>query len=462
MFSTDDTIVAIATPPGRGGIGVVRLSGPGAESIARRLVSLEKALTPRYATLATVQMLHPSGDVSEPGVNHAPASAIDQAVVTLFRAPHSYTGEDVVEISAHGSPVVLQVIVKSAVAAGARLAQPGEFTLRAFLRGRLDLPQAEAVADLIDSVTPQQAVVSFDQLQGTLTRAIAAIDGELFDLVAKLEASIDFPDEGYHFIDPVTIVESLAVVEQKLKALLESGRAGRLIREGRTVAIVGPPNVGKSSLFNALVGTSRAIVTPLPGTTRDLVSETVDVCGLRITLVDTAGVRETSDVVEGEGVARSLAAIQAADLVLCVSDLAASETEAALAQALAHHRSVLQVRNKCDLRGPSAPAGEWLYVSATRGDGLDQLKRSIASSLGWNFSGERPEIVNIRHLHLVQRALSSICSARTAIADSGGRLPEEFVLADLATARHSLEEITGARTSEDLLAHIFMRFCIGK
>src|SRR5438477_4811462 len=263
-FSTTDTIVAIATPPGRGGIGVVRFSGPDARAIAGGLIACARPLEPRYATFTLVRA----------------ADAIDHVVVTYFPAPHSYTGEDVVELSAHGSPVVLRAIVAAGAAGGARLAEPGEFTLRAFLNGRIDLPQAEAVADLIDAVTPLQARAAFDQLQGTLTTAIAGIDAALFDLIARLEASVDFPDEGYHFIDPDALAAAIDGLRERTGKLLADGGRGRLVREGLQIAIVGKPNVGKSSVFNALAGASRAIVADIPGTTRDLVTAAIDLGGL--------------------------------------------------------------------------------------------------------------------------------------------------------------------------------------
>jgi len=275
VFSVTDTIVAIATPPGRGGIGVVRLSGPDALAIAGQLIARDGDLEPRRATYAVVRRKslarHPGGFDVAPG-DGADFSRIDQAIVTSFPAPHSYTGEDVVELSAHGSPVVLRAIVEAAMAVGARLAEPGEFTLRAFLNGRIDLMQAEAVGDLIDAATPLQARAAFDQLDGTLTRAIADIDTALFDLIARLEASVDFPEEGYHFVDPDALAAALDALATRTGALLVDARRGRLIREGLQVAIVGAPNVGKSSLFNALVGSARAIVAAVPGTTRDLVT----------------------------------------------------------------------------------------------------------------------------------------------------------------------------------------------
>ena len=249
MFAPDDTIVAVATPPGRGGLGVVRLSGPEAQTLATRLLDHghREPLRARHATVSRIV------DASTPAGN-----AIDQVVVTSFPGPGSYTGDDVVEISAHGSPVLLERIVALACAGGARLAEPGEFTLRAYLNGRLDLVQAEAVADLVDAVTPLQARVAFDQLEGTVTQAIGAIDGDLFDLIARLEASLDFPNEGYHFVEPGTVAQGIGLLRDRVRGLLAGSARGRLIREGCHVVILGKPNVGKSSVFNALVGSSRA------------------------------------------------------------------------------------------------------------------------------------------------------------------------------------------------------------
>ena len=451
MFSTTDTIVAIATPAGRGGIGVVRLSGPDAPRVAQELTGREQAFQPRHATLAKV------GDV----LPNSGRSDIDQAVITFFPAPASYTGDDVVEISAHGSPVILSSIVRAAIERGARLAEPGEFTLRAFVNGRLDLPQAEAVADLIDAATPLQARAAFDQLNGTLTEAIGTIDRELFDLIARLEASVDFPEEGYHFVDPSELASAIDAIRGRTTALLCVGRRGRLIREGFSVAIVGKPNVGKSSLFNALVGAARAIVTEVPGTTRDLVSETVDLDGLRVTLVDTAGLRDTTDIVESEGVSRSIGAAGIADLVLLVCDVTDRSTldEAMLTRTSAG--PTLLVANKVDrARAWSRP--DAVEVSATTGLGVDVLRRRMASALDVDLQADRPAITNVRHIALVERADQALQRARAAALSEGQSMPEEFVLADLQEARAALEEITGRRTPDDLLAHIFARFCIGK
>lgn len=445
MFSTTDTIVAIATPPGRGGIGVVRVSGPDAQAIARCLITRDEALEPRRATLTRVRLKSDSTSLAAV----AAADAIDRVVVTSFHAPASYTGEDVVEISAHGSPVVLRAIVESAIACGARLAEPGEFTLRAFLNGRLDLMQAEAVADLVDAVTPLQARAAFDQLEGTLTRAIAEIDAALFDLIARLEASVDFPDEGYHFVEPGRVASAIDELLARSSTLLADARRGRLVREGLSIAIVGRPNVGKSSLFNALAGASRAIVTEVPGTTRDLVTEVVDLDGLRATLVDTAGLRDTTDPVEAEGVRRAQQAIAVADLTLVVVDT--DEPEAV-------DNKHLIVQNKSDL-GRQARG---IQISATTGFGLDELRKAIVAALDFDPLRDRPEITNARHIALVDRAHRALTRARDAAQADAGSLSEEFVLADLQDARAAFEEISGRRAPEDLLAHIFTRFCIGK
>jgi tRNA modification GTPase len=474
-FSTTDTIVAIATPPGRGGIGVVRLSGPEAHSIARALIERAAPLEPRRATFTRVRLapdtaaipvpLKPettdvadeSSVVSGPGRTMV-TNAIDHAVVTFFPSPRSYTGDDVVELSVHGSPVVLRAVVAAATSAGARPAEPGEFTLRAFLNGRIDLLQAEAVADLIEAATPLQARAAFDQLDGTLTHAIAAIEAALFDLVARLEASVDFPEEGYHFVEPGAVGDALDRVLEQTGALLGDARRGRMIREGLMVAIVGAPNVGKSSLFNALAGAARAIVTDVPGTTRDLVTEFVDVDGLRVTLVDTAGLRESADAAEREGVARARRSAGIADLVLHVEDRSRPRLTDTASRTRA--RKELYIANKADLPAAWRDAAA-IEVSAVTGAGLDAVRQSIVAALDVDLQRDRPAITNVRHIALVERAHAALARARAALSVDRS-LPEEFVLADLAEARAALEEITGHRTSEDVLEHIFARFCVGK
>jgi tRNA modification GTPase len=448
MFSTTDTIVAIATPPGRGGIGVVRISGPDAATIASAL-SGRAWFKPRHATLVRI----------------GGAEARDEAIVTSFAAPASYTGEDVIEISAHGSPVLLNGIVHAAMRAGARLAEPGEFTLRAYLHGRMDLIQAEAVQDLVSSVTPLQARSAFDQLEGTLTDRIREIDSALFDLSARLEASLDFPGEGYHFVRPDRVATELDTVIGTIDSLLRDAGAGRLVREGAQVVIVGRPNAGKSTLFNALVGAGRAIVTDIPGTTRDLLAEKVDIEGIAITLVDTAGMRQqASDVVEAEGISRARSAAERAHLTLVVLDRSRplNQDDHTLLEATDRSARVV-VLSKADLpraftdRGLSA---EGIDVSVTAGIGMDGLRRRIVERLGLdNRHRETPAITNVRHVDLLERARFALRRARDS-AQTG--LPEELAAADVAEARAHIEEITGRRTADDTLHAIFDRFCIGK
>ncbi len=462
MFSTDDTIVAIATPAGRGALGIVRLSGPEARVVAETLLARATPLEPRVATFGRVR---PTREVA----GDDPRAVADHVVATFFSAPHSYTGEDVVEIGAHGSNVVLRGLVLAAIGAGARLAEPGEFTFRAFVRGRLDLVQAEAVADLVDAVTPLQARTAFDQLEGTLSGAINALYAELFDLVAKLEASVDFSEESYHFVEPGNLAASLAAIRSEMDGLLRDARLGRLIREGAQVAILGKPNVGKSSLFNKLVGSSRAIVTNVPGTTRDMLTEQVDLLGIRVTMVDTAGIQPTTDIVEQEGVARSVSASGVADLVLVVLDqsqrLDAMDVEVL---ALTKETRRLLVLNKADLPARWDVAAletdsPRIVISLVEADALDRVVPAIVGVLtDGELLRDGAAITNVRHAELLDRAHQAVARAENAVAGSENRLPEEFVLADLQDARVALEEITGRRTADDVLAHIFSRFCIGK
>lgn len=447
-FDTSDTIVAIATPRGRGGIGVVRISGPDATALAAALLPDHPALEPRHATYTRIV--------------DAQGAPIDDVVATRFVAPHSYTGDDTVELSAHGNPVLLDRIVAAAVARGARLARPGEFTLRAFLNGRIDLPQAEAVADLVDAVTPLQARTAFDQLEGTLTRAIASVDAPLFDLIARLEASIDFPDEGYHFVSPEDAAREARAVAASIGTLVARGREGRLIREGALVVLAGRPNTGKSSLFNALAGTDRAIVTEIPGTTRDLVTEAIDINGLAVTLVDTAGVRETVDAVELEGVGRARTAARTADCVVVVIDGAETmrESDRELIAATEGRPRVIAV-NKADLpRADEALPGARVDVSAHTGEGLPSLRAAIVEALGAREQlTDAPSVTNARHLALLEEARAAVLRGAEALAHGA---PEELALADLQDARGLFDEIVGRRTVDDVLIKIFESFCIGK
>jgi tRNA modification GTPase len=450
MFDVTDTIVAIATPPGRGGIGVVRLSGPGSLRVARALAGGHDDFEPRRATLTRVA---------------GRAGAIDRVLVTSFPGPHSYTGEDVVEISAHGCPVLLQQIVASATAAGARVAAPGEFTLRAFLNGRIDLVQAEAVCDLIDAVTPTQARAAFDQLEGTLTERIGAIDRALFELTTRLEASLDFPAEGYHFIENEATAAELDAICGDLDVLLRDAERGRLVRDGLHVVIAGRPNTGKSSLFNRLAGARRAIVTDVPGTTRDLLTEVVDIDGIPVTLVDTAGIREgPSDAIEAEGIARASGAWRVAALTLVVLDRSAplTDDDRRLLDVTSSAPRLI-VANKSDLPERWACGSldsEVIEVSAKTGAGEDALRNGIARTmLGSNVERDVPAITNTRHVQLLTGARGALVRARDA---ARAAVPEEFVLADIHDARALFEEITGRRAPDAVVHAIFDRFCIGK
>ncbi len=463
MFSTEDTIVAISTPPGHGGIGIVRISGPGAAENIRALLPHTPVLEPRRATVASV---------IDPSVG---GRRLDRVLVTYFPAPNSYTGEDVVEISAHGSPVLLRQIVNAAVNSGARLAKPGEFTLRAFLNGRVDLVQAEAVGDLVNAVTPLQARVAFDQLEGTVTDHITEIEATLFNLVARLEASVDFPDEGYHFVDAQSVnTETQGLVEQ-VAALLIDARRGRLLREGGQVVILGKPNVGKSTLFNQLLGVSRAIVTHIAGTTRDLLTETVEIGGIPITLVDTAGIRATDGAIETEGVNRARAAIKVARLVVLVFDRSRplDKNDLSLLRETATLERVVVI-NKIDRpaawdvdRLIQAGAGSLVLdsvvaVSLLESDPVHVMAvRSALSDtlLEGNDLRDPPAVTNLRHIELLERAQVALRRAATAGLASSS---EEFVLADLAEAQQALSEVTGARTADDVLDRIFSEFCVGK
>jgi tRNA modification GTPase len=457
----------------------VRISGADAEPIARRLTARPTPFPPRHATLAAV-----GGGTAAAGGGRGGTAAAgggrprnspcpktagvgggdvrDRAVVIFFQAPQSYTGEDVVEISAHGSPVVLNAIVRAAVEAGARLAEPGEFTLRAFLHNKIDLVQAEAVGDLIDAVTPLQARAAFDQLEGTLTSAIAEIEHGLFDVMAKLEASLDFPDEGYHFVEPNEAGKAIRAIVARIDALLAQAARGRLIREGAQVAIVGAPNVGKSSLFNALLNTNRAIVTAIPGTTRDVLTERADIGGLSLSLIDTAGVRETADVVEREGVSRSRGTLRVADLAIVVLDRSRplTDDDREILRATEHQPRVV-VANKSDLAAALTFEGvDAVELSAATGAGIDRLIETIANTLtAAEPLRDQPQITNTRHSLLLERAKASLDRAAAAL---DGQVSEEFPLLDLQEAAQSLQEITGKKTSDDLLHHIFARFCIGK
>ena len=445
-----DTIVAISTPPGTGGLGVVRLSGAQARAIAAGILRFPKPpeWTPWTAALAELP--------------DAAGHTVDQVVATFFAQPRSYTAEDLVEISCHGSPVVLRFAVERALEAGARLAEPGEFTLRAFLNGRIDLPRAEAVRDLIEATTLYQARIAAQQAEGWVSRRIAPLKEQLVELTALLEAGIDFAEDDIEVASDADILARLAPVASGLAELASSFDYGKLVHSGLNLAIVGRPNVGKSSLFNRLLEQDRAIVTEAPGTTRDLVSEAAAIEGIPVKFVDTAGIRTGQDRAETLGVERSFQAMADADLRLVVFDLSAPlapEDLELAARARSQGRTLL-VGNKCDLERRAETSEDFVAVSALTGAGIPALRRRIAEAIAP--AGIPPEtgfITSLRHAGLLREALAALEKGRAAAV---ARLPHEMLLLDLYAALQALDAITGATTADDILNRIFSTFCIGK
>ena len=481
----EDTIVAISTPAGRGGLGVVRLSGANAVEIASRLIKLSHSpLETQRATLGTFTSADSGG-------------TLDQVVVTCFRAPHSYTAEDVVEISCHGSPVILRHLHECCLSAGARTAEPGEFTMRAFLNGRIDLTQAEAVRDLIESQTLYQARVAARQLEGSISTRLKPHKQVLLDLIARLEAGIDFAEDDVSVIAWSEILARMDRIIADLQKLVAGFKYGRIVREGLTLAIVGRPNVGKSSLFNRLLNEERAIVTPLPGTTRDTVTETINVGGIPLRFVDTAGIREASDEVERIGVKRAFSAIADSDLRLMVVDSSGPWTreDTALLERLRPLGSLLMAMNKSDVPSqisdielgfttadaPYAMSGEnpnelgnipaaarsegapfeIVHTSAVTGEGIAELRDKILAlatpTHGTPAEGEL--ITNLRHWQLIETSLAGLAKARQAAEQ---KTHHEMLLLDLYDALRPLDFITGATFADDVLDIIFKTFCVGK
>ncbi|HEY6250851.1 MAG TPA: tRNA uridine-5-carboxymethylaminomethyl(34) synthesis GTPase MnmE [Candidatus Angelobacter sp.] len=448
----DDTIVAAATPPGRGGIGVVRLSGPESRPIAESMLRLKHEMEAGRAALA--ELVEPES-----------GERIDEAVVTFFAKPHSYTTDDVVEISAHGSPVVLGHVVEMALARGARLAEPGEFTMRAFLNGRLDLTQAEAVRDLIESQTLYQAKVAAQQLEGALSKRLQPIKKKLVDLIAVMEAGIDFAEDDVAVLPSAQILAHIAEVKEPLEKLKASFAYGKVVHEGFTLAIVGRPNVGKSSLFNRLVERERAIVTATPGTTRDLVTETVALGGIPLKLIDTAGIRHSTEEAESIGIRKSYEALSEADMVVVVLDSSAGmlKDDETLLQAVKSRRALVAA-NKADLAATSIaqPDGfKLIRTSAVTGEGIDHLRAEILSAVSGQPAGEQETgfLTNMRHERLVEESLSALAAAQRAVQ---GKVPHEMIMIDLYAALRPLDAITGETTADDILNLIFSSFCIGK
>lgn len=451
VVSSDDTIVALSTPPGRSAIGVIRISGSEAIRICDQFLNASSTLNHRCATIGKWQTS--SGTV------------VDEVVVVMYRRPHSYTGEDVVEISAHGNPLVLNQIVNMIQAAGARIAAPGEFTLRAVAHGKMDLIQAEAVRDFVAAQTDGQARVALRQLDGQLSKHVAPAKEGLVGLIARLEAGIDFAEDDVELPDSQKSADAVAGFRSTLEALQKTYSFGRLLSAGVRVVIVGRPNVGKSSLFNRLVSMDRAIVTEIPGTTRDVLSEVGDVNGIPVQFFDTAGVRETKDRVEKIGVSRTMETVTEADLVLLVIDGSSALTEEDLAiyarvRGLPHR----VVANKLDV-GPredvSLDEMEPIWISARTGQGLDGLQERISEFL----ASDRAEgiagtiLTSSRQNETVLRAIAALLSGEAALREG---TPHEMALLDLYEALSALNELTGEVTTEDILGQIFSTFCIGK
>jgi tRNA modification GTPase len=432
-----DTIAAIATPPGRGGIGVVRVSGPGASGIALRLIG--RVPPARRAVVASARDAH--------------GAALDEGLALFFPAPHSYTGEAVFEFQGHGGPVVMQALLGACVDAGARLAEPGEFTRRAFLNGRLDLAQAEAVADLIEAASREAARSALRSLRGEFSAAIDALVAQLVELRALTEAMLDFPEEEVDALHRDDAATRLARVRAALAGVLCKSRQGSLLRSGIHVVIAGRPNVGKSSLLNRLAGEERAIVTPVAGTTRDALRESILIDGVPLVVIDTAGLRPSTDPVERLGIERTQRELGQADLIMAVFE--AGETHAPL-QELPAGVARLEVYNKIDLvPGFVAPQGA-VAVSALTGAGLEALRAALLVAAGWSAAGESVFLARERHLRALQLAASHL---ESAAAES--RRWEIFA-EELRLAQEALAAITGEFTADDLLGEIFNRFCIGK
>ena len=443
-----DTIAALSTPPGRGGIAVVRISGPRAAAVAA-LLAPSVRLAPRTAA---------SGKIVD-----ADGRAVDRALVTFFKKPNSYTGEDVAEIACHGSLPVVRFVVERAAELGARLAEPGEFTRRAYLNGRIDLVQAEAVRDLIDAATLYQARVAVRQVEGSLSQQIRPLKKRLVDCIALLEAGIDFAEDDVDVAADDHILERLAPVREGIARLAEGFRFGKVVRSGFKLAIVGRPNVGKSSLFNCLLQRDRAITSPTAGTTRDAINETASFEGIPVELVDTAGIHATGDAIEAEGVERSRQAMQEADLALVVFDLSQPlhPADSELRSRAGRACETLPVGNKADLPARLETDEPLLRVSAKTGEGIEALRREIrgAALPGLDAADDGTFVTNIRQEALLRQALQALDRGERAVR---GRVPHEMLLLDLYEALQSLDGITGATTLDDILDNIFSTFCIGK
>ncbi|BCL76801.1 tRNA modification GTPase MnmE [Jeongeupia sp. HS-3] len=442
--SSSELIAAVATAPGRGGVGVIRLSGPGLVALTQALIGRE--LTARHAHFARFKA--------------SDGSVIDEGIALWFPGPNSFTGEDVLELQGHGGPVVLQMLLSRCAELGARHAEAGEFSKRAFLNGKLDLAQAEAVADLIDAQSEAAARSALKSLDGAFSREVHSLVDQLITLRMLVEATLDFPEEDIDFLEAANARGKLAGIAAQLQAVLATATQGKLLREGAHIVLIGQPNVGKSSLMNALAGEDVAIVTEIAGTTRDTVRELIQLDGVPVHIIDTAGLRETDDVVEKIGIERTWTAIARADLALLLLDSRDGITghDRAILDRLPATLPVLRVFNKIDLTGEIAvqPGNNDIRVSAKAGLGLATLRQQLLERVGWHGETEAVFIARERHLDAIRRAQDHLGSADAAY------LQIELFAEELRLAQNALNEITGAFTSDDLLGVIFSRFCIGK
>ncbi len=443
-----DTIAAAATPPGRGGIGVVRISGPATRAIAQGLLGTLPA--PRHATFARFR--------------DADGKPIDEGLALFFPAPHSYTGEDVLELHGHGGPVVLDMLLQRALALGARPARAGEFTERAFLNGRLDLAQAEAVADLIDAGSQAAARAALRSLEGEFSKQVQALTERLIQLRMHVEAAIDFPEEEIDFLADEKIGNGVAALDADLKQLLATAQQGQLLHDGMALVLAGRPNAGKSSLLNALAQRDAAIVSDIPGTTRDVLREYIQLDGLPLHIVDTAGLRAARDAIEAEGVRRARAELERADRVLLiVDDTQPQGDDVELLRELPPNLARTVVRNKIDLTGRAPGIAQRdgmteVSLSAKTGDGLELLRRHLKECVGFHPAAEGSFSARRRHLDAIRRAQAHLATARGHAQRRAGELLAE----ELRQAQQALSEITGEFTADDLLGRIFASFCIGK
>jgi tRNA modification GTPase len=447
-----DTIVAIGTPPGRGGIGIVRVSGPRSGTIAAALAGVVPAA--RVATYATFR--------------DAAGAPIDAGLALFFAAPHSYTTEDVLELQAHGSPAALRMLVARCVELGARLAEPGEFTRRAYLNGRLDLAQAEGVADLIEAATSTAVRAAARSLTGAFSREVDALVAAVTELRMLTEASLDFPDEDIAFVRAADAAARVAAVRAQVEGITRRAKAGARLRDGLTVVLAGRPNVGKSSLLNRLARDDVAIVTDVPGTTRDTVERPIEIAGMPVTVIDTAGLRDTDDAIERLGIARTWEAIGRADVVLMLVDARTRGPDAEDAALLARLPPALPrvvVHNKSDLasiapRAESRDAARHVWLSALTGDGIGLLEAEVQAIAGMDAGAEDTFLARERHLVALRDAAAHLAAADAVLATAAPAL--ELFAEELRLAQARLSAITGAFTADDLLGVIFSRFCIGK